>query len=435
MSVNSVIPKTPDLTWKKEVVALESSFKRNEAAGVIGIFGVGKRLFIEYLKNSILKENIIIEINLKDNAPDTNKDVYKMIFNELNKNKHISKKSLATSNINNTSNTAPQTDFEFHYFLKNLINELNKKITIVFLESQSLLKIPDSFWDNLESLLYYQKPKLQLIFVGQPGLINFSTQASRRLIKDNFIYIKPFNKTISLKFCHNLQKQNKEISSNFIWKYSKGHLGTIKFLVQKIERQPDENQIFNKKLFNSFTADDALLFIWIKQMFSQFSTDQKYIINQFLNNNVTQSNPRINQKIINSTSFKDLKKLGMFKNNSENTSFLFEEFIDLIKKVLKENKNIDVKGAYEKTINGINTTLLLSKDEQLAFNCLLNNEGNCVSYEKLAETIWGDKIDEKYSLWALNKLISRLRIKIQKAGLPKKTIRTIRGKGYGWFGI
>ena len=61
---------------------------------------------------------------------------------------------------------------------------------------------------------------------------------------------------------------------------------------------------------------------------------------------------------------------------------------------------------------------------------LLTKRGTVVSRENIAQTIWGNLWDERYSDWAIDKLMSRLRISLIKIGLPKNIIVTKKGKGF-----
>ncbi len=69
-----------------------------------------------------------------------------------------------------------------------------------------------------------------------------------------------------------------------------------------------------------------------------------------------------------------------------------------------------------------------SGQEMLVYRYLETAKGKIVSKEKIAEIIWGREWEQKYSDWALDKLISRLRKKVVALDIPEK-IRVIKGKG------
>lgn len=70
----------------------------------------------------------------------------------------------------------------------------------------------------------------------------------------------------------------------------------------------------------------------------------------------------------------------------------------------------------------------LTKSEKEVFNLLLRNKNKLVTYDQIAETIWGEFQDEKFSEYAITKLVERLKKK-----LPINIIHSQRGIGYLLF--
>lgn len=66
----------------------------------------------------------------------------------------------------------------------------------------------------------------------------------------------------------------------------------------------------------------------------------------------------------------------------------------------------------------------LTKQEEVIFNLLKNNSSQLVSFDKIATELWQEK-EEKYSEYAITKLIERLKKK-----LPKYCVHSQRGVGY-----
>jgi DNA-binding winged helix-turn-helix (wHTH) protein len=67
--------------------------------------------------------------------------------------------------------------------------------------------------------------------------------------------------------------------------------------------------------------------------------------------------------------------------------------------------------------------------EIIILSLLLKNKGKIVSREDIGNEIWGNEANEKYSIWAIDQSISRLRKKLEHIGLPKNLIITNKGKG------
>lgn len=74
--------------------------------------------------------------------------------------------------------------------------------------------------------------------------------------------------------------------------------------------------------------------------------------------------------------------------------------------------------------------LNLTSQERLLLELLIKNKPNVVSIDTIATTLWTDALEEKFSLYAITKLIERLRIKLKKAGINQQLIHAQRGIGY-----
>jgi hypothetical protein len=80
------------------------------------------------------------------------------------------------------------------------------------------------------------------------------------------------------------------------------------------------------------------------------------------------------------------------------------------------------------TNSATNKQIPLKGQELLLFNLLTARTGEIVSKEKIAETIWGETWEQKYSDWALDKLISTLKKHIINLELPY-TMQTFKKLG------
>lgn len=78
---------------------------------------------------------------------------------------------------------------------------------------------------------------------------------------------------------------------------------------------------------------------------------------------------------------------------------------------------------------GKDISLNFSSQELRVLKLLINNRNKLVSREKIGEAIWQKDSFDKYSDWAIDKLISRLRNTLIKLGLPQNSIITKKGQG------
>lgn len=79
-----------------------------------------------------------------------------------------------------------------------------------------------------------------------------------------------------------------------------------------------------------------------------------------------------------------------------------------------------VKGKHEPKAFGKKEGVILKK--------LLERKGDVVTYDELADALWGE--GEFKSFWALAKLVERLRASLGEVGIEPKRIECVRGQGY-----
>lgn len=105
-------------------------------------------------------------------------------------------------------------------------------------------------------------------------------------------------------------------------------------------------------------------------------------------------------------------------------------FSQLSKKDIAASKEYLLKlgvGQFKK-INP-NMAKYLSDQEKRVFTHLLSEQ--ILPHDRMAEILWGERVEEKYSLWAMTKIIQKIRKKIRIAGGNPAQIKTIYGYGYG----
>ena len=104
--------------------------------------------------------------------------------------------------------------------------------------------------------------------------------------------------------------------------------------------------------------------------------------------------------------------------------------------LVKDSKDIDVSlftlkssllERYKKGSKGI--LLLFTSQELEIWNLLQSRKGEIVTRDIVAEIIWKNNTEEKYSDWAIDQVIHRIREKIRKAKSPHK-ILTKKGQGF-----
>ncbi len=73
---------------------------------------------------------------------------------------------------------------------------------------------------------------------------------------------------------------------------------------------------------------------------------------------------------------------------------------------------------------------MLTHEESAMLDILKEHRNEVVSFEDIASRIWGEHNVEKFSLYALSKILERLRKKLVENGIDESVIHTQRGVGY-----
>ncbi len=71
-----------------------------------------------------------------------------------------------------------------------------------------------------------------------------------------------------------------------------------------------------------------------------------------------------------------------------------------------------------------------TKSQATILKIMLNRRGEIVSFDDLADFIWEQKSTDKYSIWAINKHMQRLKDKLSELEIHKVSIELVSGRGY-----
>lgn len=74
---------------------------------------------------------------------------------------------------------------------------------------------------------------------------------------------------------------------------------------------------------------------------------------------------------------------------------------------------------------------ILSPQEKVVLTTLILRNREVVSHDEIAKALWGEKAEEKFSLWAITKLAQKIRVKLKSLGINNNLVYTVYGKGYG----
>lgn len=101
-----------------------------------------------------------------------------------------------------------------------------------------------------------------------------------------------------------------------------------------------------------------------------------------------------------------------------------------LKTINKSNEYLEKLGFKQEEIKININNPIFTKQEKDVLGALIQNTGQIVTFDDMADIIWKDNSDQKFSLEAMAKVIQNIRIKIRTLGINKEVVFTKRGSGY-----
>jgi hypothetical protein len=127
--------------------------------------------------------------------------------------------------------------------------------------------------------------------------------------------------------------------------------------------------------------------------------------------------------------FRYLESIGLVRKNGHGKRALR---IPVLKQVMASGQKygkVTIK-AGKLYYNEKNVTEHYSDSEISILKIMLDNEGDIVSRDSIAQAIWGKYWERRYSDWSIDSTIYRLRNKLKIIGLDKLSIKTVKSRGF-----
>jgi len=246
--------------------------------------------------------------------------------------------------------------------------------------------------------------------------------------------LTPLNKveTIQLaeEFSEIIDIQLTETDFEYIYKLSKGHSWLIKDLVKLISEGKNLSKTSLKEILAYESINTRL-----EQIIHNLSNIEKQ----------TLINISVNNDAIDQLSLKFLENTGFITKGN----LKYEVFSPILKEFLQTQKAQDLSKHKLSNANhrkthiysidhikmelckyGKPTGIIFSKSEFEVLDYLVKNSNSVVSREKIAEVMWKDLSFEKYSDWAIDKMISRIREKFEENSKKPQFLITLRSIGF-----
>lgn len=275
--------------------------------------------------------------------------------------------------------------------------ELGKKFVFVLDDANILFDTFNSIVFKIYNLTREVHTKIHFIFIVSGELADITAITKPNydiysLIVSHVIYMSLFDEDESLYI---LNKGLKDISlklddsyKEVILKLSGGHAGLLKALLRLVAL--DTDTFSDNALLKHMEIKTLLLKLWNSM---SVETQKECIKND----------KYINDYLVNS---------HMKNKNGKWFSDLFKKFVKDLDSVL-DNNDIETS---------------LTFQELQVYKLLVNQIDTVVTRDQIAQCIWKTEWEDKYSDWAIDKLLSQLRKKLSN----KKafSIKTVYGKGF-----
>lgn len=380
---------------------------------IIGAYGMGKGLICNYIRNLPASKYTIIYVDLE-------------FFTDLTPQKFFGSILFSLSGKKSIPKSPPEaSEDEFYWQMTVILKSLgNRKLVILlrclskllYFDSRILLKFNNFLSDNSQ--------KVVLVGSSSPKIVNYPSDDLNALLGNNFIYAARLDDESALNDIavqEKIYRTKLSKYSNKILKLSHNIHGTIQFLCLILAKyKPDE---FNDQFIYQVIYNHPKLKLFFYECFNSLTPDQINIIYNYC------LLRRLSRADINSISFKRLVEFSIFYKSGKSYKFIYEMFCGFILRHLDKNKEAKkLPEAYSRLSYDLNKSRFLTPKELKVMHFLIKKKGGIVSYEDIATLLWNSP--ENYSVYAINKLISRIRLSIIKNTSWKCRIVTKYKAGY-----
>lgn len=128
----------------------------------------------------------------------------------------------------------------------------------------------------------------------------------------------------------------------------------------------------------------------------------------------------------NSESLKHLKKIGLIRENNLVA-------VPELTKIIIDNKPTEKLFELDNQdiiLKGVSLLRILSSTEYVLLKYFITKPNIVISRDEIAKILWPAETEEKYSQWAIDQAIKRLRDRLVSLRLSPTIIKSIRGVGY-----
>jgi DNA-binding winged helix-turn-helix (wHTH) protein len=414
--------------------------KRGDSINLWGLPLVGMSTRLRKMgheKDTISEEILKIYIDTQEVCESNSTALFHLIFNEL------------AFAINQQTKTPDKPLLAIRKLLNQLTSK-DKKVTLIIDSLRDLTFLNEQLLFSIKSLRDRFHGSLNFIFVSERPIINDPHYSNFKSFTDFACHIEYITKPLP-RSKKNIIKDIaekydiKNISPNEIddiYTTSGGILGLITAIIRFIEKRK-EREIDINTLLNDSILRQRIAFI-LKTMTPQEIPILKEIAADNYDNfdglspYITESGLLENQNIKSSLIKETIKSKKFAKiysrYNTYNQTQTDQKTNHTTKKSQKHKKGlfIDLKSG-EIFRDGKRTDKCLSKTELKIYRYMKQRSKQLITRDEIAKQMWGNAYLEKYSDWAIDKAISRMRKKVEIKSDNPQHIVTIKGKGIKFY--
>lgn len=306
---------------------------------------------------------------------------------------------------------------------------------------RKLQNLPTSFFNSLRALRAVNKFKFSYIFVDDVNLAQIYDQEKigdlYDLVTNIMLWIPLPSREEADKIMENcatlfgakLKKEQKDS----VWENTRGHASLTKYtILYMVENDLDTidpaEAVMNsaikariQKILNSLTEGEFAVIDLIshgtdtQEALSDFEEDVRRLLRSGIvekkdDGSVEVFSPLISAYVLKTTTGKKRRKAASTNNVSSSS------------RILLDNGDVFIDG----TIIDAD----LTKTEHDILKYMIKHANTIVTRDDIAEIMWPGNVKDRYSDWAIDRSISRLRKKLGDNAYSPKYIKTLRGRGF-----
>lgn len=366
-------------------IGQETVQKKLEARGtvvVVGMYGTGKGLIVKWLTNE--RERVgdkVVRISVKDLPIPSEADIPVICGCKSWSQLHLGWRKQAEQ-----------------------IGKRGKKLLIIIEEAQRLIEGGSKLWEIIFSLLYYQKMSVRVILTAQPLILGASDLILRRLLAGNVVYPRK----LTLEEVKEYLVDKSYVSA--VNRIAHGHYGTVKYVARLIDEQNFTGAKLTEKRVHNWAQERGEMDYFVQMVWEGLSKRQQMGVREYLHRKNIKDDKLANELVNVGVLWRGGGKLEWCIPWTE---MFVKEWVARQKVERKEIDEVVLKK--------------MGKKERLLLTKLIARRGEIVTYDELAESVWGENAE--FSLWALSRLLGRVRGKVREAGVGE-SVESVRGVGY-----